>query len=148
MQVEAGEYGRSAAVKLHSSLQLEFDDLCSLAGHPTAKLATLSPYSGLYKQYCSKKRDRALRTAAADGTNKATILYMSFGRDSYIRGCTLRLASSDPNDTCVHSLITAQVALVARGDDVRGFKLMDLATRMLTCVGKLQLLTNLHCWQL
>ena len=136
MQVSAGEYGRSTAMKLHSALQAHLDGECRAAGKATFILNQTPPYDGLYKVYCSKKRDHILVQAVVEGSNKA-IVHMSFGRDAYIRGIHIKLASEKPEDACTLSMYTAQVAMVARGDDIRPRTLRHLATRLLSCVGKL-----------
>lgn len=135
LQVPQGEYGRSVAMKLHSALQHHLNSCRRAACKETFDLNRAAPYDGLYKVYCSKKRDRTLVKALAEGSQRA-IVHMSFGRDAYVRGVHTLLASADRDDACVLSMYTAQVAMVARGDDIRPRTLADLDTRVLTCVGR------------
>ena len=107
----------ATAMKLHSALQAHLDGECRAAGKATFILNQTPPYDGLYKVYCSKKRDHILVQAVVEGSNKA-IVHMSFGRDAYIRGNHIKLASDKPEDACTCSMHTAQVAMVAQGEDI------------------------------
>jgi hypothetical protein len=122
-------------MKLHSALQLYLDARCLEANKLSYKLNELPPYKALYKVHCSKRRDKELSsTAAAAGSRSAAVL-MAFGRDAYAKGCYQLLASANPADAEVLSIYTAQVQTVARGDDLRQRKFLDLATHTLQCVG-------------
>eukprot|EP00878_Enallax_costatus_P009957 GHUV01010395.1.p1 GENE.GHUV01010395.1~~GHUV01010395.1.p1 ORF type:complete len:316 (+),score=110.84 GHUV01010395.1:425-1372(+) len=99
--VPAGEYGRSTAMKLHSALQDHLDGERRAAGKGTFVLNQTPPYDGLYKVYCSKKRDRILVKAVVEGSNKA-IVHMSFGRDASLQA-GLRQARGCLHPQHVHS---------------------------------------------
>lgn len=129
-------------MKLHSALQQHLSACCRAAGKPSITLNQLAPYDGLYQVYCSKKRDRVLSGIAADGCSRAATVHMSFGRDAYVKGARTMLASSDPDDCLLHSMYTMQTATVSRGDDLRARKFGDLATRTLSCVGELMVLSS------
>ena len=137
MQVSGGQYGRSAAVKVHSALQEHLNTTRDQAGLSSFQLRERGPYRPLYDVYCSKKRDRALGEAAADECEcRAAVVHTSFGRDPYVQGAHAMLASADPLQAKLLSMYLGQVQMVARGDDLRGRKLKDLGTRTLACVGE------------
>ncbi|KAF6254461.1 hypothetical protein COO60DRAFT_1627872 [Scenedesmus sp. NREL 46B-D3] len=132
------ELGRSAAMKVHSALQKLLDGCCCRVSADSYALKDINPYKGLYKKYCSKKRDKHLVAAAAAsdvGLARAAHLHQSFGRETYLLGCRRLLASADHGNAMLLSMFTSQVSMVARGDDLRSRRLLDLSTRMMACVG-------------
>lgn len=137
LQVAGGQYGRSAAMKVHAALQDHLTTMRRKARRPTFQLAITEPYSSLYVVHCSKKRDRAMGEAADEECEgRAAVVHTSFGRDPYVQGAHAMLASSDPLQAKLLSMYLGQVQMVARGDDLRGRKLKDLGTRTLSCVGE------------
>ncbi|KAF6261449.1 hypothetical protein COO60DRAFT_773391 [Scenedesmus sp. NREL 46B-D3] len=133
------ELGRSAAMKVHSALQKLLDGCCCRVSADSYALKDINPYKGLYKKYCSKKRDKHLVAAAAAsdvGLARAAHLHQSFGRETYLLGCRRLLASADHGNAMLLSMFTSQVSMVARGDDLRSRRLLDLSTRMMACVGR------------
>lgn len=137
LQVQAGQYGRSAAVKVHSALQEHLTTQRSKAGKPSFALRFAAPYNSLYDVWCTKKRDRVLGEAADDECEyRAAVVHTSFGRDPYVQGAHAMLASPEPLQAKLLSMYLGQVQMVARGDDLRGRKLKDLGTRNLACVGE------------
>jgi hypothetical protein len=138
-QVENRQIGRSAAIKVHSALQKMLDGCCCRASTESYALRKLNPYQGLYKRHCSKRRDKQLVAAAAEsdaGRARAAHLHQSFGRETYFLGSRRLLESADHGDAMLLSMFTSQVSMVARGDDLRSRRLLDLSTRNMACVGK------------
>lgn len=138
-QVQDGELGRSAAVKVHSALQKLLDSSCCKANSDSYALRNVNPYKGLYNKYCSKTRDKQLvaaRAASDVGLSRAAVLHQSFGRETFLVACRRLLESDDHGDVMLLSMFTGQVSMVARGDDLRSRRLPDLSTRMMACVGK------------
>jgi hypothetical protein len=121
------------------SLQKMLDGCCCRASTESYALRSLNPYKGLYKRYCSKRRDKQLVAVAAAsdaGLARAAYLHQSFGRETYFMGCRRLLLSADHGDAMLLSMFTGQVGMVARGDDLRDRRLLDLATRNMACVGE------------
>lgn len=138
LQVGAEQRSRSSGIKVHAALQHHLQQQRSLAGKASFILNLAEPYKNLYTVYCSKKRDRQMADGA-DATEYRAVVHTSFGRDPYIRGAHLLLGSADPLDARLLSMFLGQVQMVARGDDLRGRKLKDLSTRILSCVGECRL---------
>lgn len=137
LQVGRKQRSRSSAMKVHAALQNHIQQQRALAGRNAFTLNQAQPYQQLYAAWCSKKRDRALAEEADEGCEcRAAVVHTSFGRDPYIKGAHRLLGSTSALDARLLSMFLGQVQMVARGDDLRGRKLKDLGTRILSCVGE------------
>jgi len=124
-------------MKVHAALQKHLDQCCTKEGKGSYQIRMLPAYADLYKIHCSKKADQQVAAAAAaEDAGRAAVVHLSLGRDVYVRVCEQLMASSRLLDALRLSMVTAQVQLVARGDDLRGRKLSDIGVRTLACVGE------------
>lgn len=136
-QVKGGFYGRSAAIKVHSALQQYLNQCCSKKGIDSFQLRSKNPYAAAYKAHCSKKTDRQhSRAAAAADQDRPAAVYLSLGKDAFFRACEGLISSASYEDAKTLSMMTAQVQMVARGDDLRGRTVQDIGMRTLDCVGE------------
>jgi hypothetical protein len=124
---------------VHSALQKYLDQCCSKKGINSFQLRNANPYAVAYKAHCSKKVDRQFSAAAAaEDSGRSAALHTSLGKDAFLRGCESLLSSPKHGDALTLSMMTAQVQMVARGDDLRGRSLPDLSMRTLDCIGGCQ----------
>ena len=122
---------------LHAALQDYVNCCCREVGLPQFELARLPTYAMVYADKCSK-----LGMRRGDGGRRYIAPNMSFTRESLYKMCRTLLAGRDPLDARNLSIILYQIATVARGDDVRPRKLIELSLRYMAAIGESALQTG------